>query len=152
MARTIPQWPGRDMERVRPAKVKHGLEVAAECLGHLRRFGKLSSPQLKRKRYNRGNDERRNDMRQIAAGLFISLDGVVEFPERWGFQYMDNDMSEGIVAGIARADAVLLGPATYRRFARLAAPNGRWANAQGPEPLHKQVGVTNRAQARIDRL
>jgi hypothetical protein len=25
-------------------------------------------------------------MRKIAAGLFISLDGVVEFPERWGFQ------------------------------------------------------------------
>ena len=49
-------------------------------------------------------------MRTIAAGLFISLDGVVEFPERWGFQYLDNDMSEEIVAGIARADAVLLGP------------------------------------------
>ena len=41
-------------------------------------------------------------MRKIAAGLFISLDGVVEFPEHWGFQYMDNDMSEEIVAGIAR--------------------------------------------------
>src|SRR5258708_25907246 len=49
-------------------------------------------------------------MRTIAAGLFISLDGVVEFPERWGFQYLDNDMSEEIGAGIARADAVVLGP------------------------------------------
>lgn len=58
-------------------------------------------------------------MRKIAAGLFISLDGVVESPETWGFQYMDKDMSEGIVAGIARADAVLLGPATYQLFARL---------------------------------
>jgi dihydrofolate reductase len=58
-------------------------------------------------------------MRKIAAGLFISLDGVVEFPERWGFQYIDKDLSEGIVAGIAQADAVLLGPATYRIFARM---------------------------------
>src|SRR5260370_12174698 len=131
MARTIPQWPGRDRDRGSPAKVKRGLEVGAECFGHLRRFGKLSSPQLKRKRYNRGNDERRNDMRQIAAGLFISLDGVVEFPERWGFQYMDNDMSEEIVAGIARADAVLLGPATYRLFA------GMWPHQADHVPMAK---------------
>ena len=49
-------------------------------------------------------------MRKISAGLFISLDGVVEFPERWGFRYMDvrymdEDMSEAIVAGIDQADA-----------------------------------------------
>lgn len=58
-------------------------------------------------------------MRKIAAGLFISLDGVVEFPERWGFQYLDKDLSEEIAAGIARADAVLVGPATYRMFAQM---------------------------------
>ena len=70
-------------------------------------------------------------MRKIAAGLFISLDGVVEFPERWGFQYLDNDMSEAIVAGIARADAVLLGPATYRLFARL------WPHQTDDVPMAK---------------
>lgn len=58
-------------------------------------------------------------MRKIAAGLFISLDGVVEYPERWGFQYLDKDLGEEIGAGIAQADAVLLGPATYRLFARM---------------------------------
>jgi dihydrofolate reductase len=58
-------------------------------------------------------------MRKIAAGLFISLDGVVEFPERWGFQYLDGALSKEIAAGIADADAVLLGPATYRLFARM---------------------------------
>ena len=58
-------------------------------------------------------------MRKISAGLFISLNGVVEFPERWGFKYLSRDMSELIVAGIARADAVLLSPATYRFFARM---------------------------------
>ena len=58
-------------------------------------------------------------MRKIAAGLFISLDGVVEFPERWGFQYMNEDLSKEIAAGIAQADAVLVGPATYRIFAQI---------------------------------
>jgi dihydrofolate reductase len=70
-------------------------------------------------------------MRRIAAGLFISLDGVVEFPERWGFQYLDNDMSEEIVAGIAQADAVLFGPATYRLFARL------WPHRTDEVPMAK---------------
>jgi hypothetical protein len=46
-------------------------------------------------------------VRKIAAGLFISLDGVVEFPERWGFQYMNEDLSKEIAAGIAQADAML---------------------------------------------
>jgi dihydrofolate reductase len=58
-------------------------------------------------------------MRKVAAGLFMSLDGVVEFPERWGFQYMDKDLSREIAAGIADADAVLVGPTTYRIFAQI---------------------------------
>ena len=58
-------------------------------------------------------------MRKITAGLFISLDGVVESPGQWGFQYMDDEMSKGIVAGIAQADAVLLGRKTYLEFADL---------------------------------
>jgi hypothetical protein len=62
------------------------------------------------------------NMRKISAGLFISLDGVVEFPERWGFRYMDKDMSEAIVAGIDQADAVLLGPATSTYGRRVEGP------------------------------
>ncbi len=58
-------------------------------------------------------------MRQIAAGLFISLDGVVESPDRWGFQYMDEAMTRGISAGISQADAVLLGRKTYTEFASM---------------------------------
>ena len=58
-------------------------------------------------------------MRIIAAGLFMSLDGVVEKPSQWGFQYMTAEMSKGIVAGIAMADAVLIGRRTYLEFAEL---------------------------------
>ncbi len=58
-------------------------------------------------------------MRKIVAGLFMSLDGVVDSPERWGFPYTNEELTERIAAGMAQADAVLLGPRTYRLFAQL---------------------------------
>jgi dihydrofolate reductase len=58
-------------------------------------------------------------MRKITAGLFFSLDGVVEAPGRWGFQYMDDEMNKGISAGISQADAILLGRCTYLEFAEM---------------------------------
>jgi len=68
-------------------------------------------------------------MRKIVAGLLISLDGVVESPNEWGFsQYFNDEMSEGIAAGVAQADAVLLGRHTYLEFAEL------WPN-QGSDVL-----------------
>jgi dihydrofolate reductase len=90
-------------------------------------------------------------MRKIAAGLFMSLDGVVEFPERWGFQYMDDDLSKEIVAGIAGADAVLLGPATYRLF------SGMWPHQTDDVPMakflnHSQKYVVSRTPDRVGKL
>jgi dihydrofolate reductase len=59
-------------------------------------------------------------MRKIVAGLLMSLDGVVESPGEWGFsRYFNDEMREGISAGIAQADAVLLGRRTYLEFAEL---------------------------------
>lgn len=63
-------------------------------------------------------------MRKVVAGLFMSLDGVVETPEQWGFQYFTNELSETIAKGVAEADAVLLGPGTYHQFARIWPPQG----------------------------
>ena len=64
-------------------------------------------------------------MRKVVAGLFISLDGVVESPEQWGFQYFNDEMTEWIAAGLAQADAVLLGRRTYLAFAELWPKQGR---------------------------
>ncbi len=58
-------------------------------------------------------------MRNIVAGLFISLDGIVEAPAQWGFQFMTAEMTQGILAGINQADAVLLGRRTYQEFSKL---------------------------------
>src|ERR1700682_4501951 len=59
-------------------------------------------------------------MRKIGAGLLMSLDGVVESPGEWGFsRFFNDEMREGISAGIAQADAVLLRRLTYLEFAEL---------------------------------
>lgn len=56
-------------------------------------------------------------MRKVVAGLFISLDGVVESPSDWLIS--DDEMWAEMAAGIAQADAVLLGRRTYLEFAKL---------------------------------
>ncbi|GAA1369964.1 dihydrofolate reductase family protein [Streptomyces beijiangensis] len=56
-------------------------------------------------------------MRKIVAGLHISLDGVVEAPEKWSFAYASAEVGQAIGARIAAADAMLLGRVTYQTFA-----------------------------------
>ena len=56
-------------------------------------------------------------MRKIVAGLFISLDGVVESPEQWHFPYWSDEMGEAIGSQMAASDAMLLGRVTYQEFA-----------------------------------
>jgi len=58
-------------------------------------------------------------MRKIVAGLFVSLDGVVEAPEDWAYQYGTDQMWAEIAAGVGRADGVLLGRRTYQQFAQM---------------------------------
>ena len=48
-------------------------------------------------------------MRRIVANFFISLDGVVESPDRWHFPYFDEQMGAAIGAGMASSDAMLMG-------------------------------------------
>jgi dihydrofolate reductase len=56
-------------------------------------------------------------MRKIAAGLFISLDGVVEDPHLWHFPYFNDEMGAAVTATLGRSDTVLLGRKTYDSFA-----------------------------------
>ena len=48
-------------------------------------------------------------MRKIAAGLFISLDGVVESPEKWTGPYFNDQVGQAVGAMMASNDAMLLG-------------------------------------------
>ena len=56
-------------------------------------------------------------MRKIVAGLFISLDGVVEDPHLWHFPYFNDEMGAAVTATLATADTLLLGRKTYDSFA-----------------------------------
>ena len=56
-------------------------------------------------------------MRKISAGLFISLDGVVEEPGEWHFPYFNEEMGAAVQASLGAADTVLFGRKTYDSFA-----------------------------------
>jgi dihydrofolate reductase len=56
-------------------------------------------------------------MRKVVAGLYLSLDGVMEAPETWHFPYLNDEMRETIGAQLAAADTMLLGRRTYEVFA-----------------------------------
>lgn len=56
-------------------------------------------------------------MRKIVAGLFISIDGVVEDPHLWHFPYFNDEMGEAVGSQMAASDAMLLGRVTYQGFA-----------------------------------
>lgn len=56
-------------------------------------------------------------MRKITAGLFISLDGVVEAPDQWHFPYFNDEMGAAVDASMRAADTVLFGRKTYDSFA-----------------------------------
>jgi dihydrofolate reductase len=56
-------------------------------------------------------------VRKLTAGLFTTLDGVVEAPERWRSRYFDDELDEVVATAAARSDAILLGRRTYEEFA-----------------------------------
>lgn len=72
-------------------------------------------------------------MGKIHAGLFISLDGVIESPEKWHFQYFNDEMGAAVGAMMANNDAMLLGRQTYQEFAAY------WPNADPNDPTTAQM-------------
>lgn len=56
-------------------------------------------------------------MRKIVAGLFVSLDGVVENPQDWHFPYFNDEMGESVGRTMGSSDTMLLGRKTYEGFA-----------------------------------
>jgi dihydrofolate reductase len=56
-------------------------------------------------------------MRKIKSNFFISLDGVVESPDKWHFSYFDDEMGAAVGAGFASADAMLMGRVLYNEWA-----------------------------------
>jgi dihydrofolate reductase len=55
-------------------------------------------------------------MRKIVAGLFSTLDGVIEAPEKWNPPYYDDELNRAVMPLIADADTHLYGRRSYDLF------------------------------------
>jgi len=56
-------------------------------------------------------------MRKIVAGLMVSVDGVVESPEKWTGPYFSPEIGQYVGSSFAGSDTLLLGRVTYQTFA-----------------------------------
>ena len=56
-------------------------------------------------------------MRKIKSNFFVSLDGVVEAPDKWHFPYFDDQMGAAIGAGAANVGAYMMGRVLYEEWA-----------------------------------
>ena len=56
-------------------------------------------------------------MRKLTASFFISLDGVVEAPDKWHFPYFNDEMGAAVGEAIAATDSLLLGRRGWQEFA-----------------------------------
>ena len=79
--------------------------------------------------------------RKIAAGLFVSLDGVVEAPETWHFPYLSEEMGAAVGQMYAEADTLLMGRRTYEAFAAVW-PHQTGEMAEAINGIRKLVAST----------
>jgi dihydrofolate reductase len=77
-----------------------------------------------------------NTMRKIAAGLFITLDGVMGSPDQWQFPYFNEELGQAVTAQMDMADTMLLGRQTYQEFAAF------WPTADANDPFTARMNNT----------
>lgn len=56
-------------------------------------------------------------MRKVVVSTNVALDGVMEAPDRWFFQFWSDELSKSAHEELLGSDALLLGRATYEEFA-----------------------------------
>jgi dihydrofolate reductase len=61
--------------------------------------------------------QRRNCMRKVMVSSFVSLDGVMEEPQHWNFQFWNDEHTAYATEILFASDALLLGRETYEPFA-----------------------------------
>jgi len=84
-------------------------------------------------------------LRKIKSNFFISLDGVVESPDKWHFPYFDDEMGEAVGAGFATTDAMLMGRVLYEEWAAYWPEHGDEPFGEVMNSMKKYV-VSNRLQ------
>ena len=86
-------------------------------------------------------------MRKIVAGLMVSVDSVVEAPEKWTGQYFSPEIGQVVGTLMAAGDTMLLGRVTYQTFAASFAGNTSDPMAAGMNAIPKVVVSTTLEQA-----
>jgi dihydrofolate reductase len=78
-------------------------------------------------------------MRKTTAGLFTSVDGVVQDPYEFQYDSFDDELGAAMGTWMARTDTVLLGRNSYLEWwpAHPEDPFGQWIN-----PIEKHVAST----------
>ncbi len=66
-------------------------------------------------------------MRKLTAGLFHSVDGVVEAPNEWQFDAFDAELGATLGQVMTRTDTVLMGRVGYQEW------SGYWPNASADQ-------------------
>lgn len=57
-------------------------------------------------------------MRKVVASEYVTLDGVMEAPEKWSLQFWSEEMARFAHEQLFASDALLLGRVTYEGFAK----------------------------------
>jgi dihydrofolate reductase len=68
-------------------------------------------------------------MRKLTAGLFMSIDGVVESPNLWQFDSFDDELGAQMGQLLGRVDTAILGRIGYQEWAE------GWPNADHDDPF-----------------
>lgn len=74
-------------------------------------------------------------MRKIVITSFVTLDGVIESPEKWSFDFQSDDTDQHNLDVLLPADDLLLGRVTYEGFA------AAWPN------MHDESGYADKFNA-----
>jgi dihydrofolate reductase len=77
-------------------------------------------------------------MRKIVAGLFMSVDGVVDGAEGWQYPYFDQELGAAMAAGAQSAGALLLGRRSYEGYEalRVESPGSPMVALMDTTPTH----------------
>ena len=81
-------------------------------------------------------------MRKIVAGMFITLDGVVEAPEKWNPPYYDDEMGQAVMPALAAAGLHLYGRLLRAVPQRVHRQGGSSARGDDDQPPKVVVSTT----------
>jgi dihydrofolate reductase len=77
-------------------------------------------------------------MRKLAASFFITLDGVVEEPQRWQGPYFDQELGAELGRAMVDSDGFVLGRVTYEEWASF------WPNQPSDNPIAAAMNSTRK--------